>query len=640
MLNRLSIRQKLTAMLMIMSSFVLLLASAAFVTWDFYRFRAEMEVDIATQAALVLENTAAAVTFKDPDAARQTLEMLSIDPHIQLACLYLPDGQLFSQVNVHERSQGSCPPAPSPGVNYTSNRLLLTTQLARGADRGSALLIASDLDAHRARLQTQATAVLAILIAGLLVSFLLSYFLQRIVSQPIAGLAGTARKIADRGDYSIRASSDADDEIGVLVQAFNRMLDEIQASQRERAELLDREQQANRLKDEFLATLSHELRTPLNAIVGWVHLLRRGQLPPEETQHALERIDRNAHAQARLVQDLLDVSRITSGKLMLDIREVDLAAVANNAIDACRPAADARQVSLECHCSVPLLTMGDPDRLQQVIWNLISNAVRFTPAHGTVSVTVSRQGDTDMIEVRDTGAGIEPQFIPHMFEPFRQADAASTRSHGGLGLGLTIVRRLTENASTRSHGGLGLGLTIVRRLTELHGGTVSVSSEGPGKGATLTVKLPVRYPGRRAAPAAMPRGRVGTLSEATVLVVDDDSDTLELLENTLEMAGATAIAAHSVAEAVQAVDGRSLDAIVSDIAMPGQDGYTLMTLMKDRLGSGMPAATIALTAYASRADRERALAAGFREHLAKPVNPDVLVQTLEDMLSHDAAQRR
>jgi signal transduction histidine kinase len=254
----------------------------------------------------------------------------------------------------------------------------------------------------------------------------------------------------------------------VLVGAFNRMLDEIQASQRERADLLDREQQANRLKDEFLATLSHELRTPLNAIVGWVHLLRRGQLPADEARHALERIDRNAHAQARLVQDLLDVSRITSGKLLLDVREMDLGTVALNAMDACRPAAEARQVQLIAQFSGAFPTVGDPDRLQQVVWNLISNAVRFTPAGGQVTVSITRSGMVDTLQVRDTGAGIEPQFVPFMFEPFRQADAASTRAHGGL----------------------GIGLTIVRRLTEMHGGQVAVASEGPGHGATRSPRPP------------------------------------------------------------------------------------------------------------------------------------------------------
>ena len=619
MFNRLSIRQKLTVMLMLISGTVLALASAAYVTWDYYRFRADMRADLQTQAALVLDNTAPAISFMDPQAANETLQMLSTNSHVRLACLYLPTGPLFTQVHFDAAADAhTCPQsAPPPGAVFSPVALEVTAQFDRANSGGSRAYLVSDLDAASARLRTQAAAVTAILLVGLLLSSLLSLVLRDIVAKPLGRLAATAREIGDRGDYSIRASNQTNDEIGVLVQAFNRMLDEIQASQRERAGLLDREQQANRLKDEFLATLSHELRTPLNAIVGWVHLLRRGQLPEGEIQRALERIDRNAHAQARLVQDLLDVSRITSGKLLLDVHDMDLATVAMNAVDACRPAADARQVSLVTSFSGSFPTMGDPDRLQQVLWNLITNAVRFTPAMGTVTVTLSRDDQTDTIEVRDTGAGIEPQFIPFMFEPFRQADAASTRAHGGL----------------------GLGLTIVRRLTEMHGGTVAVASEGAGRGATLTVKLPIRRSAAIARVPLLPRHPVASLVEATVLVVDDDPDTLELLMSTLRTAGARPIAADSVTAAVQRVNGIALDAMVSDIAMPGQDGYTLIALLKDRLGPAMPTATVALTAYAGRADRERALAAGFREHLAKPLNPDVLLRTLEDLLAESAAAK-
>ena len=608
MLKRLSIRQKLTAMLMLASTALLVMAAVAFAVWDFYRFRADQHADLVTQAQIVLENTTAAITFHDPEAAGETLEMLEIHPHTQLACLYLPGGELFA-FRVFRDPNDVCPAAASPGMSLAPNRMLVTEE-QRGRNAGARLTVAIDLDAHRARLETQAAAAGILIAAGLLISFLIATLLQSIVARPIAALARTARSIADRGDYSIRAANPTEDEIGVLVQAFNRMLDEIQASQRERGELLKREQEANRLKDEFLATLSHELRTPLNAIVGWVHLLRRGQLPEEEQRHALDRIDRNAHAQARLVQDLLDVSRITTGKLLLDIRDIDLTTVVKNAIDACRPAADARQVALECHCPLVLPTMGDPDRLQQVLWNLISNAVRFTPAHGTVTVSIARLDQVDRIEVCDNGAGIEPQFIPYMFEPFRQADGASTRSHGGL----------------------GIGLTIVKRLTEMHGGSVSVASDGPGKGATLTVTLPVRR-ASQAASSTSAKPRAASLTQAAVLIVEDDEDTLQLLESTLKMAGANPVGARSVAEALRVVDGRRFDALVSDIAMPGQDGYTLMTLLKDRLGPSMPDVSVALTAYAGRGDREKALNAGFSEHLAKPVNPDVLVRTLEDLLA-------
>ena len=607
-----SIRAKLAMLLMIASSLVLVSASVAYVVWDYYRFRAEMQNDLATQAELVLDNTSAALAFNDIEAAQETLQMLSINVHVRVACLYHRNGELFVEQRFDDPSpQDHCPTTVTPGFSFDDDRLHLVAQLTQGRNPGGFIYLGEDLEALQQRLETQGAAAAVIVLVGLALSFLLSYLLEPAVGRPIVALAGTAREIAERGDYSLRANRTSSDEIGVLVGAFNRMLDEIEASQRERANLLEREQEANRLKDEFLATLSHELRTPLNAIVGWVHLLRTGNLPEDERQHALARIDRNAHAQARLVQDLLDVSRITTGKLRLDIHEINLAVVAANAIDACRPAADARNVTLETKFAGSFITCGDPDRLQQVVWNLISNAVRFTPAGGKVTVALSRSDGFDTLKVRDTGAGIDPQFVPYVFEPFRQADGASTRTHGGL----------------------GIGLTIVRRLTEMHGGTVTVSSDGPGLGATFAVTLPVRA-SKGATSAQSEPARVASLSGANVLVVDDDADTLELLESTLKMAGARPLPATSVAEAMHVVDdGHAIDAVVSDIAMPGQDGYTLITLLKDRMGESMPAATVALTAYASAADRKRALTAGFREHLAKPVNPTLLLQTLEDMLA-------
>jgi signal transduction histidine kinase/CheY-like chemotaxis protein len=612
LLSQVSIRQKLAALLMITSSVVLVAASIAYVVWDYYRFRNDMRTDLLTQAELVLDTAAAPLAFNDYEAAAETLRMLSINPHVRLACLYSRGGRFFTEVRFDAASvEGPCPATVAPGATFTSDRLQLVAQLTQGRNPGALVYLSEDLDALDARLGTQGAAVAVIVLAGLALSFLLSYLLERAVGRPIVALAGIARDIAERGDYSIRAQRTTRDEIGLLVDAFNRMLDEIERSQHERADLLQREQEANRLKDEFLATLSHELRTPLNAIVGWVHLLRGGHLPEDERTHALDRIDRNAHAQARLVQDLLDVSRITTGKLRLDVREMDFAAVVMNAIDACRPAADARQVTVATQFSGTFPTCGDPDRMQQVVWNLITNAIRFTPTGGRVTISLTRADGIDTLRVRDTGAGIEPQFVPYVFEPFRQADAASTRTHGGL----------------------GIGLTIVRRLTEMHGGTVEVASDGPGLGATFTVRLPVRDTKPATAGPSEP-ARAASLTGANVLVVDDDPDTLELLESTLRLAGARPLPASSVAEALHVLDdGHIFDAVVSDIAMPGQDGYTLMTLLKDRLGSAMPVATLALTAYASAADRKRALDAGFREHLAKPVNPNVLLQTLEDLLA-------
>ena len=298
----------------------------------------------------------------------------------------------------------------------------------------------------------QAAVTVALLLVAMAVALLLSSRLQTLVSAPILQLARTAADVSTRGDYSVRAQKVTDDELGSLVEAFNTMLRQIQ--QRE-AEL----REANRLKDEFLATLSHELRTPLNAILGWTRLLRSGALSPDAGVGALEKVERNAQAQARLVEDLLEVSRITTGKLRLDLRPVDLAALVHAAVESIRPSAESRQLTIDATgLDQRRQTLGDPDRLQQVIWNLLSNAVKFTPAGGRVSVALSRAGESDTLVVTDTGIGIEPAFLAHVFDTFRQADASSTRQHGGL----------------------GLGLSIARRLVELHGGVIEAVSDGAG----------------------------------------------------------------------------------------------------------------------------------------------------------------
>ena len=614
MLKGLSLHRKLAALVVIVSSATLVMASVAYVAWDFVRFRAQMRLDTATRAGLVLDNTAAAISFRDPQAARETLDMLSIDRHTKQACLYLPTGELFASVRFRDQPhEPDCQStAPAPGYAFANGHLYLTERLTRGPDIGATLFLSSDLEAEDARLREESLAVSVVLILGLLLSFALSAVLQRIVSKPIERLSNTARDIAHQRDFTLRAANaDTGDEIAALVTTFNDMLDEIQRSQHERADLLLREQEANRLKDEFLATLSHELRTPLNANVGWTPLLRTTTVPPDQFSHALERIDRNAKAQARLVQDLLDVSRITTGKLRLDPREMDLNAVITNAVDACRPAADARQIAVTLRFQQPeAKTVGDPDRLQQVVWNLVSNAVRFTPAGGQVIVSSSRDRDSDIISVTDNGSGIDAAFLPHVFEPFRQADAASTRTHGGL----------------------GLGLNIVRRLTEMHGGVVEARSEGIGQGATFTVRLPVRRLERLPGLDPSDAHSKSALRNAVILLVDDDEDTLAVMDAALKSHGAITLPAASAAEALRLVDAYLPDAIVSDIAMPGEDGYTLMTLLKHRLGAAMPAVAVAVTAYASERDRSRAMSAGYNLHLSKPLDPDVLLESLSELI--------
>jgi PAS domain S-box-containing protein len=373
------------------------------------------------------------------------------------------------------------------------------------------------------------------------------------------------------------------------------------------ARLYKEAQDANRLKDEFLATLSHELRTPLNAMLGWAHMLRTMTLPPETESRALESLERNARAQAQLVEDLLDVSRIVSGKLQINLGEVDLARVVLEAVESVRPALVAKRLDLQL--SVPELgaiVKGDADRLRQVVWNLLSNAAKFTPAGGQVAVSVRTVDGQAEVSVQDTGVGIPRQFLRHVFERFRQA----------------------ESSASRRHGGLGLGLAIVRHLTEAHGGTVDAESAGEGQGATFTVRLPVfaiRSDDSRR-PQEGGRNDARALSGIRALVVDDEADARDLTRVVLEVHGAVVTTVGSAGEALHALAGGPFDVLIADIGMPEQDGYSLIQAIRasaPRRGSTI--AAIAATAYASVRERDRALAAGYDWHLAKPLNPEQLV---------------
>jgi signal transduction histidine kinase len=375
-----------------------------------------------------------------------------------------------------------------------------------------------------------------------------------------------------------------------------------------------REREANRLKDEFLATLSHELRTPLNAIVGWTQLLRMEKLP-DEMAHGLDVIDRNVKAQTKLIEDLLDVSRIITGKMRLSVRETALAPVVQAAVDAIRPAADAKGIHLTLDIASDVRAAADPDRLQQVVWNLLSNAVKFTPASGQIHVSLEKMDSRAVIRVADTGQGIDQEFLRFVFDRFRQADSATTRSHGGL----------------------GIGLNIVRHIIELHGGTVAAQSPGLGKGSTFTVTLPTTVPFTSAPRPSAPEvsrtlnvapriDNAASLNGKRVLLVDDERDARELACEVLRRAGANVVSASSVREALDAFSRAVPDVLVSDLAMPEEDGFSLIQTLRQlpsERGGQTPA--IALTAYAREEDRVRSLAAGFQVHLSKPIEPRQLV---------------
>jgi signal transduction histidine kinase/CheY-like chemotaxis protein len=402
-----------------------------------------------------------------------------------------------------------------------------------------------------------------------------------------------------------------------------RMYEEAKRAALDRAYLLEAERAARAevervgmMKDEFLATLSHELRTPLNAILGWADMLL-SRVTASDDRRGLETIARNARLQAQLIEDLLDMNRIISGKVRLDVQRLDVTAIVDAALDSIRPSAEAKQLRLRKTLDPSAgPVFGDPQRLQQIVWNLLSNSVKFTPKGGRIDLLLRRVNSHVEIRVADSGIGIAPDFLPHVFERFRQADSSTTRKHGGL----------------------GLGLSIVKHLVELHGGTVAAQSAGDKQGATFIVKLPIRAI-HDDDDTAHPTARSSAIREipfeltgVRALVVDDDRDARELLGTVLGSAGAITILAGSASEALAIVAERSLDVIISDIGMPERDGYQLMRAIRalpPERGGKTPA--VAVTAFARSEDRTRALMAGYQVHLAKPIEPHELVVTVASL---------
>ncbi len=640
------IRHKLLAIVASATGAALLLAGGALIAWDLVRLRGDMLADLASTAAIVSEQSTAALSFEDREAAEENLRSLRSQANVVAGCLYDGEGDLFATYGRKSAAERSCPAATSPpGSRFLDGGAELWAPVVLGGKSIGSFYLRSDLSALHQRQHAQLWTLGGALAVALAGGLLFSLRLQRFVAEPVAALAATAAAVSRDNDYSLRAERRTDDEVGELVEAFNRMLaqievtdaslreakDELEAAnaelrheveereraEQEKADLLEREQaarheaeSANRLKDEFLATLSHELRTPLNAILGWAGLLQAGKTDPETLDRATVVIERNALAQAQLVEDLLDVSRIITGKLSLDLRPVDLPAVLQTVADTVRPAAEAKRLTLELELEDSLPTLFcDPARLQQAIWNLVSNAVKFTPAEGRIWVRARRRDGDVLIEVEDQGIGIDPAFLPHVFERFRQEDSSTTRVHGGL----------------------GLGLAIVRHLVELHGGEVEVESPGPGRGATFRIRLPVRP---ASMPAAGPRAAEaeGDLGGLHVLLVEDEADARELYGMILDAAGAAVTTASSASEALAHFEEEPPDVLVSDIGLPGMDGYELMRRIRERSadrGGAVPA--IALTAYAGKEHERRAVASGFQLHAAKPVAAAELVALVHEL---------
>jgi len=458
----------------------------------------------------------------------------------------------------------------------------------------------------------------------LFVSSVGAAILSRWISQSIASAACAAESLA-KGEYP-RISPSHIKEVALLGEALKFSAGLLQQREREREEHLRQveaarteAEAANRLKDEFLITVSHELKTPLNGILGWAQLLRGGKLDQEKTQQAIATIERNAKAQAQLVNDLLDTSRIVIGKLRLEPQPLNLATLIISAVDSVRHAAEVKDIDLQLQLANVEPVLGDLNRLQQVVWNLLSNAVKFTPQGGRVEVQLQQANSLVELIVRDTGVGIKAEFLPHVFERFRQADGSTTREFGGL----------------------GLGLAIVRHLVELHGGTVQAYSEGKGKGATFTVKLPVAV--RQEKISVLPKTPVDSTSWAIknlyrlegvrVLVVDDEPDARDIVTAVLTQQGAEVYACTCAAEALEQVFAWKPTVILCDIGMPQEDGYDFIRKLREseiEVGSQIPA--VAVTAFAAEEDRLKAIASGYQTHFPKPIEPKQLAAVVASLV--------
>jgi signal transduction histidine kinase/ActR/RegA family two-component response regulator len=624
------IRQKLTLVNLLTSGAAVLLVCVAFFAYEVAGFRRSMIEQVATQADVVGYNAASALQFSDPTAATTTLAALRADHAVVSAAIYDEQGRRFS---TYERTtdEGRFPlpekmVSRSRAARFTEGHLVVVRPIVADGNHIGMVAIAADLSGLRRRLLGYAGIAALVLVAALAAAIAISWGLQRTISRPILDLVGTTRAVSVNKDYSLRATADSRDEIGLLITSFNEMLAAIQERDDELKQARDAADAGNRAKDEFLAVVSHELRTPLTPILTWTRLLASGTLDATKQTRALESIERSARAQTQIIDDLLDVSRIAAGKVRLDLQQVELAPLLEAAIDSTRPTAETKGIRIhKVIDSRPNMVAGDPGRLQQVFWNLLTNAIKFTPKGGKIQVQLRRVDSHVEVTVSDTGQGIDPAFLGQIFDRFRQADSSTRRAHGGL----------------------GLGLAIVRQLVELHGGTVRAESAGEGQGSTFTVALPLSLLRSLPSPesthptasTAVPFVPSPVLRGARLLVVDDEPDTLETIQTVLAMCGAEVRTATSAAVAMEILATWIPTALISDIGMPGVDGYALIRQVRrlpPERGGNVPA--LALTAYARVEDRLRVLDAGFQMHVPKPLEPAELV-ALVASLTDWAAKR-
>jgi signal transduction histidine kinase len=616
-----SVQRKVMVMVLATTFSALFVAAAALLLYEVRTYRDSWLNDLATQADILGRSSAPALTFDDRKAALANLELLKSRPNILAAALYLPDGRLFASYAQGPNEAFPAAPGP-PGHSIDGATGSVFYNVVEDGDRIGTLYLRARYQLW-SRLLDYLAILAVVMLISLLVAFVVSIWLQARLTRPILQVAEVARKVVDDRDFSLRASKTTDDEIGLLVDAFNAMLAEVarraealeasnatlkrETAERSAAEMALR--LADRRKDEFLATLAHELRNPLAPMSNALTILRTVPADAGASRQARDMIERQLRQMVRLVDDLLDVSRITTGKLVLHQTALDLNDVLRAAVETARPIIDARGHRLAVKVpDQPLPVRGDAVRLAQVFANLLNNAAKYTDPGGQIDFSAWRSEDTLAVRISDTGIGIPPQILPAIFEMFTQGDTSLERRHAGL----------------------GVGLSLARRLVEMHGGSIDAHSEGIGKGSVFTVQLPAadgsasRTSSQEAAlPAKAPRG-------ARVLLVDDNVDFATSMAALLENAGHEVRLAHDAASALTLAEAFEPDFGFFDIGLPGMSGFELARRFRS-LPFASGSVLVAVTGWGQDKDRELAREAGFDHHLVKPVD----FGAIESLLARD-----
>jgi two-component system, sensor histidine kinase len=608
---RRSLGGKLMVVVLTTTAIALLAAGAALLLVDVRDSRATASDDLETEAAILSLAVQAAMSFEDIEGAQRNLDALRARTSIQAAALYAPDGTLFAAyARPTETPAPTRAPDLAPGLYVGGGRVELVKLVIQGGETLGTMYLRADYDVS-GRLRAYLSVLVGAMAIGLIAALLAASWLQRALSQPMKSMANAARQITEKRDYSFRAVKTTDDEIGVVIDAFNKMLDEVQS----RSLALEK---ADQLKDEFLATLAHELRNPLAPIRNAVRILDSEASNVGQRKWGREVIARQVHRMSLLLDDLLDVSRITRGQFELKKDYVELKWLISVAVETARPLIDSKQHQLRVDLpDEPITLEVDPLRISQVVGNLLTNAAKYTDPHGNIELQARAEEGGLVITVRDNGIGLSEDALPTLFTMFSQVNSAVDRAEGGL----------------------GIGLALVKGLVTLHGGRVEVRSEGLGRGSEFSVRLPPNL----LAPSNVIAEKAGHTDDrhaerrARVLVVDDNRDAAESLGMLLSVAGYDVSIAYSGLEGLEVAARDRPHAAILDIGMPSMSGHEVARRMR-REAWGHSTVLIALTGWGQDHDKQAARASGFNEHLTKPVDPDELGRVLAILLSRNAQE--